>query len=150
LGFDLVRAARDAVERHERVRTLYVAMTRAKRRLVVSGHWSQDATRGVHGGLLAHSRGAAQAEARARLAADGDGTVDGDGVRWIFLARARPPAERPLRPAATGAVDVARARADAAHLAAARAEAARRAARPLAAAVTAARLHEGAAERAEG
>src|SRR5690606_17999393 len=57
LGFDLVRAARDAVERHERVRTLYVAMTRAKRRLVVSGHWSQDATRGVHGGLLAHSRG---------------------------------------------------------------------------------------------
>src|SRR5690606_13622493 len=43
LGFDLVKAARESVERHERVRTLYVAMTRAKRRLVVSGHWSQEA-----------------------------------------------------------------------------------------------------------
>ncbi len=37
LGWDLAAAHRDAVEAAEQVRTLYVAMTRAKRRLVVSG-----------------------------------------------------------------------------------------------------------------
>ncbi len=39
LGFDRVEAERRAVEAAERVRTLYVAMTRAKDRLVLLGIW---------------------------------------------------------------------------------------------------------------
>ncbi|HYO13538.1 MAG TPA: UvrD-helicase domain-containing protein [Thermoanaerobaculia bacterium] len=39
LGFDLVEAARREVEAAERVRLLYVAMTRAKDRLVLAGVW---------------------------------------------------------------------------------------------------------------
>jgi ATP-dependent exoDNAse (exonuclease V) beta subunit len=39
LGFDQVEAARREVESAERVRTLYVAMTRAKDRLVLAGVW---------------------------------------------------------------------------------------------------------------
>lgn len=39
LGFDRVEAERRAVEAAERVRTLYVAMTRAKDRLVLLGMW---------------------------------------------------------------------------------------------------------------
>ncbi|MEA2690931.1 MAG: ATP-dependent helicase/nuclease subunit, partial [Acidobacteriota bacterium] len=38
-GFDEVEAERAAVEAAERVRTLYVAMTRAKDRLVLAGSW---------------------------------------------------------------------------------------------------------------
>jgi ATP-dependent helicase/nuclease subunit A len=40
LGFEAVRARRAEVEAVERVRTLYVAMTRAKRRVVLSGRWN--------------------------------------------------------------------------------------------------------------
>ncbi len=39
LGFDVVEAERAATEGAERVRTLYVAMTRAKVRLVLAGIW---------------------------------------------------------------------------------------------------------------
>lgn len=39
LGFDAVEAERREVEAAERVRTLYVAMTRAKDRLVLAGAW---------------------------------------------------------------------------------------------------------------
>jgi len=42
LGFDRVEAERRAVEAAERVRTLYVAMTRAKDRLVLLGSWPED------------------------------------------------------------------------------------------------------------
>jgi ATP-dependent helicase/nuclease subunit A len=41
LGFDRVEAERRAVEAAERVRTLYVAMTRAKDRLVLMGIWPE-------------------------------------------------------------------------------------------------------------
>ncbi len=41
LGFDEVEAERAAIEAAERVRTLYVAMTRAKERLVLAGIWPQ-------------------------------------------------------------------------------------------------------------
>lgn len=41
LGFDAVEAERREVEAAERVRTLYVAMTRAKDRLVLAGTWSE-------------------------------------------------------------------------------------------------------------
>jgi ATP-dependent helicase/nuclease subunit A len=46
LGFDRVEAERRAVEAAERVRTLYVAMTRAKDRLVLLGMWP-DGTEGA-------------------------------------------------------------------------------------------------------
>ncbi len=42
LGFDRVEAERREVEAAERVRTLYVAMTRAKDRLVLAGVWPDD------------------------------------------------------------------------------------------------------------
>jgi ATP-dependent helicase/nuclease subunit A len=42
LGFDAVEAERREVEAAERVRTLYVAMTRAKDRLVLAGAWPED------------------------------------------------------------------------------------------------------------
>ncbi len=42
LGFDAVAAGRREVEAAERVRTLYVAMTRAKDRLVLAGTWPND------------------------------------------------------------------------------------------------------------
>lgn len=43
LGYDLVEAERREVEAAERVRLLYVAMTRAKDRLVLAGVWPQNA-----------------------------------------------------------------------------------------------------------
>jgi ATP-dependent exoDNAse (exonuclease V) beta subunit len=43
-GFDQVEAERAAVESAERVRTLYVAMTRAKDRLVLAGTWPERET----------------------------------------------------------------------------------------------------------
>jgi ATP-dependent exoDNAse (exonuclease V) beta subunit len=43
LGFDLVEAERREVEAAERVRLLYVAMTRAKDRLVLAGRWPRQA-----------------------------------------------------------------------------------------------------------
>jgi ATP-dependent helicase/nuclease subunit A len=42
LGYDRVEAERREVEAAERVRTLYVAMTRAKDRLVMAGVWPDD------------------------------------------------------------------------------------------------------------
>ncbi|HET9229086.1 MAG TPA: UvrD-helicase domain-containing protein [Thermoanaerobaculia bacterium] len=42
LGFDVVEAERREVEAAERVRTLYVAMTRAKDRLVLAGFWKEE------------------------------------------------------------------------------------------------------------
>ncbi|HWM91801.1 MAG TPA: UvrD-helicase domain-containing protein [Thermoanaerobaculia bacterium] len=42
LGFDQVAAERREVEAAERVRTLYVAMTRAKDRLVLAGVWPEE------------------------------------------------------------------------------------------------------------
>ena len=140
LGFDAVRAARERIEELERVRTLYVALTRAQRRLVVSGHWSALDKDGVHGPLLEASRGVARVEAVAegmRRGAAWDGVVDEAGVRWVFLARAQRPAESPVARAAAGGVDIAQLQRDADQLRRARANAARHAQRPLTAAVTA-------------
>lgn len=158
-GFDRVRAARRRVEEHERVRTLYVAMTRARRRLVVSGHWKHDAARGAHGRLLAESRGAALREAVARGVAAGagwDGECDHDGVHWVFLDRAPALRETALEVGGDRALDEARVRADGERLAAQGAAASARAARPLTAAVTAgaaavvAAAREAEGERGEG
>ena len=41
-GFDRVEERESQVERTEQIRTLYVAMTRAKKRLVLLGHWPEN------------------------------------------------------------------------------------------------------------
>ncbi len=140
LGFDQVRAVRERIEELERVRTLYVAMTRAQRRLVVSGHWSGAAGDGVHGALLHTSRGAARTLAVAEGVRRGDawdGVLDADGVRWVFLDRAPRPSESPFARAAERGLDLARIERDAERLRRACAQARARASRPLTAAVTA-------------
>ncbi len=139
LGFDRVRAARERIEELERVRTLYVAITRAQRRLVVSGHWSGAAKDGVHGPLLEASRGSARAEAVAEGVRRGDawdGVVDLEGVRWVFLDRAQRSAESPAPRAVPAGVDVAQLEREAERLRQARADAVAHAHRPLIAAVT--------------
>jgi ATP-dependent helicase/nuclease subunit A len=61
LGFDRVEAERRAVEAAERVRTLYVAMTRPKDRLVLMGIWPDG---GPDGGPAAGSDGGPDAGRR--------------------------------------------------------------------------------------
>ena len=78
--------ARDRiVAEAERVRTLYVAMTRARDRLVVSGLGIRDGD-GSLSRLLAHRAGAIDLDsAFAAAAASGAASVvDADGVRWVF------------------------------------------------------------------
>ena len=79
------RAGRRAQrEEAERVRELYVAATRAKRRLVVSGKW--ETRRGTLARLLADER-AALDDLGARMGAvaeTGGGWLDADGARWRF------------------------------------------------------------------
>jgi ATP-dependent helicase/nuclease subunit A len=140
LGFDAVRTARDRIEKLERVRTLYVAMTRAQRRLVLSGHWSGTRGDGVHGGLLHLSRGAARAEAVAvglRRGASWDGVVDTKGLRWVFLDRCARSAEMSVPSVARGRLDVEVVRRESEALRAERARAALRMRRALTAAATA-------------
>jgi hypothetical protein len=153
LGFDQVRAARSRIEELERVRTLSVAMTRAKRRLVVSGHWTGGSDGGVHGTLLHASRAAARDEAVAEGVRRGetwDGIVEGPGLRWVFLDRLPRTTEPPAANAGTGEFDAVgggwhdaaggrpweRVQRDDERLRAARSQAAARARRPLASAVT--------------
>ena len=117
----------------ELVRTLYVAMTRAKRRLVVAGNWpvpGKNVLTGSHMGLLA---------AVGVLPEPGeDGTSDTSLGRFVWLARRRNP------PSAQGRADsvpsgelVARARLDVEALLAARLAAQVRMARPFGQAVSA-------------
>ncbi len=140
LGFDAVRAARERIESFERVRTLYVAMTRAQRRLVLSGHWSGAAGDGVHGTLLHTSRGAARVACVAEGIQRGeawDGVIETDGLRWVFLdraARSTTPSEPRVR---RGGVALASVQRESDALRAARAEAALRMRRSFTAAATA-------------
>lgn len=96
LGFDAVRAARERIESFERVRTLYVAMTRAQRRLVLSGHWSGAAGDGVHGTLLHTSRGDARGGNSAR---GGVGWRHRDGRAALGVPRSRGPIDHAIRTA---------------------------------------------------
>ena len=98
-GFDRVARNRERGAEAERVRTLYVAMTRAEDRLVLAGLWPREGSDG--GGSLAGlvARGLALAshpeERMADLAARGSGDrIDADGARWSFPALAPVP-ERP-------------------------------------------------------
>lgn len=91
LGWDQVLERQERVERAERVRTLYVAMTRAKDRLVLAGDLplgvSELAEASTHADLLSlrglpplDQRFVELAEARA-----GD-RLEEDGASWVFLA----------------------------------------------------------------
>ncbi len=92
-GFDRVARARERVGEAERVRTLYVAMTRAEDRLVLAGLWPRAgaADKGSLAGLVARGLALAKhpedrmAEAAARAPGEG---IDADGARWIFPALA--------------------------------------------------------------
>ncbi len=102
-GFAEVEAERAAVEAAERVRTLYVALTRAKVRLVISGLWSEregnpDTAGSDPGNLVERARshlhlltGRAGRPDLAALwnqlesAEPGESSwIDGDGVLWRF------------------------------------------------------------------
>ena len=91
-GFHRLEAERAKKGAAEQVRTLYVALTRARRRLVVSGRWkaagAAPAEAGSFADLLALRRGGLpdlEGE-HARAAAEGRSELVADGVRWRFLA----------------------------------------------------------------
>jgi ATP-dependent helicase/nuclease subunit A len=88
-GFDRVCQARDRVAQAENVRTLYVAMTRAKSRLVLSGRWPDPGRdgRGSHAGLLrARALPAPDFDAElGRLVERGEADFfDAAAARWVF------------------------------------------------------------------
>lgn len=127
-GWRDVTARRRRVAAAELVRTLYVALTRAKRRLVVAGRWDRalsGADAPSHLALLA--RREAGVPAVLALAAP----LQGHGARWVPLGAQ--PGGRDARIAAGDAFDVAdraRAERDARALEAAALVARRRMARP--------------------
>ena len=123
-----------AVAAAEAERLLYVAMTRARRRLVLVGKRDVRGRERSLGAMLERRAEAPALDALADgLAAEPASRrhVDVAGARWVFPGRGRPAEVEPAGPAADSPEDrLARARADAAQLTA-RAEAAReRMARP--------------------
>lgn len=94
LRFGIVEARRMAVAAAEQVRTLYVAMTRAKSRLVLSGKWPSDRQpvapeRARSQIRLLLSRNPAPPDLDTlmiRCAREQRWSVDGDDVRWVFPA----------------------------------------------------------------
>jgi len=160
-GFDVVEERRLEVEAAERVRTLYVAMTRAKDRLVLAGDWPRlpadprlpEQAR-THLQLLAWRPGCPDLQRLWRDAGERGADADPEGVAWRFpalagRADAAAAADGPARgeslasPAAVAA--------QAALLAGWRAAAAARMARPFGAAASEeahARLREAAAAAA--
>ncbi len=95
-GYDRVARERERVAEAERVRTLYVGMTRAEERLVLAGLWPRSGSEGRASlaGLLARGRELAMhpEERMAELAAKGGDRVDADGARFVFPALAAAPA----------------------------------------------------------
>ncbi|HEV8582589.1 MAG TPA: UvrD-helicase domain-containing protein [Thermoanaerobaculia bacterium] len=126
LVYDLVAAARREVETAERVRLLYVAMTRAKDRLVLAGRWPQELAAkpfeqaSTHLDLLLSRRDPPPSlpllwEKAASAAADrGNRTwsvADPTGALWKFIAL-RPQEElrlaaEPERPSLPGPQEIA-------------------------------------------
>jgi len=94
LGFDRVLERRERVGRAEMVRTLYVATTRPRDRLVMAGKWPEDDAEArppelasSHMDLLLHRTGGRPAleEVAARAAGEGEAAETGaDGVRWVI------------------------------------------------------------------
>lgn len=92
LGWDRIDAERERTAAAERVRTLYVGMTRARRRLVVAGVWPELQTQSrdaQHVALLTQRDPAPPEPLAARmaeLAASGLDRIDAAGARWVFPA----------------------------------------------------------------
>jgi ATP-dependent helicase/nuclease subunit A len=89
-GFDRAQQARMQLSEAERVRTLYVAITRAKARLVLAGKWPRKERAVVqsHADLLRQRRGE-PVDVNAlfqRAGDDGEPRRDAAGVRWFFPA----------------------------------------------------------------
>ncbi len=142
LGYYGPETERQEIEEAERVRTLYVAMTRARERLVLAGlrtAFARTALDGSHARLLDARTGSPDLAALAdRLSTSGGpGFADEGGARWALSARAKGlearvvPSEDELLPTP------AKVAAESALLARLRAEAALYAARPFRAAASA-------------
>jgi ATP-dependent helicase/nuclease subunit A len=132
LGFDELETRRRKVADAERVRLLYVAMTRAKRRLVLAGSWGGGAPKGdALLALLETGRGPEREAAVERARSEALATVDDGAVRFRFLG-SEPDADVPSAPrGAPAAVDLARVREDSDRLRAERPRARARSERPL-------------------
>ena len=89
-GFDLVASTHERVARAERVRLLYVGMTRARTRLVLSGLWPryQERSGDGHTELLEQRAPdpADWAERCAECVSKGISASDAAGARWRILA----------------------------------------------------------------
>ncbi len=98
-GFAAVEAHRREVEAAERVRTLYVAMTRAKQRLVLAGRWPADGNPPAAAAAKSHidllrSRALAPPDlnrAWNTAAESGVAHVDDAQARWVFPALSSAP-----------------------------------------------------------
>jgi len=143
LGYDRVEARRDAVERAEQVRTLYVAATRAKRRLVLAGVHREHAARPGsdtpivlleqrEGGLPDLQREAARFDG-----ASAGSAFEAADARWVFPAL-RPPLSGPRHVQRRPQLDVEAVRSAATVLAERRRAAAASAGRPFKGVVSAA------------
>lgn len=132
-GWRLAVEQQRQVAEAELVRTLYVAATRAKRRLVLAGRWPRPGAEAPPGSHLA------------LLAAHGEppepgvgGTADTDAGRFVWLSRQPVPEAGETRHDVGNAQEqLDQARADGRRLAAARREAALRMARPFSVAASA-------------
>jgi ATP-dependent exoDNAse (exonuclease V) beta subunit len=109
LGFHAVERQRVRVAAAERVRSLYVAMTRAKDRLVLMGRWKSGAAPVEPEAARAHldlvtSRRSGFPDLAAhmgRLAGEGGGAVvDAAGARWVFPALAAEASDQAAAPPA--------------------------------------------------
>ena len=109
LGRDILKQRRERVSEAELVRTLYVGMTRARRRLVLSGVWPALMSRGArcHTTLLADGFGSDVDLGALAARADAQGRVDEGGWRWVFVdhveqagVAAEPAAAATVEPAA--------------------------------------------------
>ena len=91
LGSDAVRARREATQTAELVRTLYVALTRAKSRLVMAGCFDAERHPETHAGFVLGARAEALRGAATRVGAAleaGTGTpgiTEVEGARVVFL-----------------------------------------------------------------
>jgi ATP-dependent helicase/nuclease subunit A len=132
LGYGAVRARRDRVDEAERVRTLYVALTRAKRRLVMAGCFDGASRPESHAALVRATRGADLDAARDRAVEADTDAWDAGPLRVRFLGRSEAPVSAlAAETAAEAPPTLDRVRADAESLAAQDAVAALRAARPM-------------------
>jgi ATP-dependent helicase/nuclease subunit A len=155
-GYDRVERDRERVAEAERVRTLYVATTRAKQRLVLAGLWPGQGSNGRSSlsALLARGRGVSQAPGERMLglvAAGAGDRIDADGARWVFpaLASPRPEQTRAARSGAPERASPERVSEESRALAEERRRAVARAARPLVATASGALAEDAFDEAAE-